>query len=378
MGSSRHIGLECARGIASVIVFCHHFVLAFYPWVKSSVADGSLGLAPFLAVINGSSAITFFFVLSGFVLSVRFYQDLSMARLVTSVLKRLPRLVVPVGASILLGYLVLAFLPPFYQQAAALSGSDWLGGFGNAQLPANFEPTLLDALRQSVAVFLHRWDFYYNSNMWTMVYEFYGSMLVFGIVGAVGLLRCRSFWPVSLAHLLAFIGVHSIVDHIAPFVLGSYLAYLYADRPALFVTGRTGGRVLLVVALALFAVSGWMLDLLASALLIALPLGNKGWSDRLSGRVGIVLGQISLPLYLVHTLVIVSVSSAGFVAMTTAGMNAWLVAALTLGLTLVAAGLVCIPLVLLDIGWVRLLNRIARSISVQIAKLARPAAAPQD
>lgn len=61
--------LECARGVASVIVVFHHFTLAFLPKNTLPIWQHGIKYTPLYFFINGDGAVNFFFVLSGFVLT---------------------------------------------------------------------------------------------------------------------------------------------------------------------------------------------------------------------------------------------------------------------------------------------------------------------
>jgi peptidoglycan/LPS O-acetylase OafA/YrhL len=79
--------LEAVRGLASILVFFHHFILGFLPQYHGVLAgtNGSQALigSVFFAFINGTAAVVLFFVLSGFVLSYKFflYNNMSYNRI---------------------------------------------------------------------------------------------------------------------------------------------------------------------------------------------------------------------------------------------------------------------------------------------------------
>ena len=72
--------LEGIRGVAALMVFFHHFLLAFFPSFNfaGDPATSHLGTfelnywrTPLSVFTNGEFMVSLFFVLSGFVLSVR-------------------------------------------------------------------------------------------------------------------------------------------------------------------------------------------------------------------------------------------------------------------------------------------------------------------
>src|SRR5262249_15213309 len=88
--------LEACRGLAALVVVCGHIIIAFEPTI-SGVLPGtrtanSLVGTVFFILINGQAAVVFFFVLSGYVLTNRFFENPVSDYLMTAALKRLPRL----------------------------------------------------------------------------------------------------------------------------------------------------------------------------------------------------------------------------------------------------------------------------------------------
>jgi peptidoglycan/LPS O-acetylase OafA/YrhL len=171
------VQLEAVRGIASVVVVFHHFVLAFLPGVKASAPTGYF-VAPWQWVINGEGAVSLFFVLSGFVLTRRYFETPPAFGDVTiAAAKRFPRLFLPASASILLGYSLLAFGGRPYMEAGRLTDSWWLSEFGGSAVKGNFVPSLSSALQQCFGIFLVKQQTMYSSNLWTMRPEPFGSLV---------------------------------------------------------------------------------------------------------------------------------------------------------------------------------------------------------
>jgi peptidoglycan/LPS O-acetylase OafA/YrhL len=145
-----------------------------------------------------------------------------------------------------------------------------------------------------------------------------------------------------------------------PFVLGSALAYVIEGQklPIKFSERATYAIVLIAIILLSFdrfypAVAGAFLVMLAL-------LGNDALSTRLSGPVSALVGKLSFPLYLVHTLVLLSISSTFFSRMVDLGVARPIVLIETLCVTLLAALVLCLPLVYVESWWVPWLNRFTR------------------
>lgn len=361
--AKRLIHFECARGLASVIVMFHHFSLAFAPGVKDDFGAGGVQGTPLFVLLNGHGAVNFFFMLSGFVLTLGLYKKPGLPTWFISVVKRLPRLMIPAGASILLGLLVLSYAGHLHVEAAALSHAPWLASFGYAYLPAGFRPSLPDAMEQTILVFIWPGNFHYNSNLWTMVNEFYGSLLVLGI--------CLLFMTIPafrkprvlvLLHVLLIALSIRLHYDFAPFVVGSCLAYWISRHEVAFSISPAATLLLVTLAVIGFSVEDWTLSTLSSVCVMLILLGSRRTADRLSGRTGALLGAFSFPLYLVHTLVILSVSSFVYIkAMGSIGNEA-VVLALTLAVTVAVSLAAAIPFLYLDAAWVGWLNRVTRDM----------------
>ena len=91
-------------------------------------------------------------------------------------------------------------------------------------------------------------------------------------------------------------------------------------------------------------------------------LGVPLLERRLGRSVGLFLGRLSFPLYLVHALVMLSVTSAAYVALAGYGVPLWGILALCLALTLAASLLAALPFMWLEGVWVPALNRWTRAL----------------
>lgn len=368
------VHLECARGVASVIVIFNHFCVGFLPVLKTSVTKGGLLYTPAYFLINGGGAVTFFFLLSGFVLTQEFFANPAANVLARSVIKRLPRLMLPVSVTIFAGLAILLFGGAPHRAAAAISQSAWLASFGNANFPPGFEPGLTSALQRCLTVFLFANNAQYNSNLWTMRDEFAGSLLVFAVSALFLVPRLRG--PALMIPLHLGLIVAAFFLHIAfvAFLVGSGLAYLIVvQRLRLQFSGPTTALLLLGAVMG-FSTDGLpvvrSLPAVAGSLLLMLALlGNDGLARRLSGPIGRWLGELSFPLYLVHTLVILSLGSALFVKLAAVGLGPGAVLIITFAAVLLASLLFSLPLVALERWWVPWLNGFVKQ---QLARVTAP------
>jgi peptidoglycan/LPS O-acetylase OafA/YrhL len=337
-GTRKLTQLEAIRGIASVIVIVHHYAIAFVPGLKPALHG-----TPGAFLVNGEGAVTLFFVLSGFVLTRRYFFS-GKGDVTGAALKRLPRLLVPAAFSTLIGYLILASGVDWYIRAGIISHSDWLVGFGGAGQSKGFTPSLIDALVKSVTVFFWSDQFQYNSNLWTMLPELVGSMFCFAY--AAFALRLKNRFVASILLFVLAVTWKSL-PWLAPFVLGIGLAQ-FLPRKSVEI-GLWPGLAVMVLGVTLWCNDHYTLRNLGASMIIVVALICPRLAAALSGKVGSWLGQLSFPLYLVHTLVICSLSSIAYLSSGSVAVAAIVTIAFSLALAQ--------PFVWLEGWWVPLLNR---------------------
>lgn len=162
--------LDGMRGICCFIVVIDHSIGMLKPDLRATNLDGIGGVlrrlisfTPVNIFYTGAAPVCLFFILSGFVLSLKFFKDSNnFYSLPKDVIKRYPRLVIPV----LLSSLVMFFL---YEVSNIFFGT-------------TFNVYLIDLIYQSVylAPFFH--VSVENGVLWSISYEIYGSFLVFSII----------------------------------------------------------------------------------------------------------------------------------------------------------------------------------------------------
>lgn len=385
-GRGKLIELEALRGLAALLVLVHHSLLAFFPRFHGLLDPGphSLFGTPLFAAINGSAAVILFFVLSGFVLTLRSFQHPEEPRILRSALKRWPRLMFPVlivnlASGILAGWGLYA-----NADAAAAVKSTWLGWFF-VNTPEGFPAVEAAAQEGAITTFLFG-DSAFNSSLWTMQYEFFGSFLCL----ATALLMLLSWRLAPIVFLLVAAAASLLLSALYwPFLAGVGLAALHASRRWGTVTSwmsRRGWRfwllaVAVVVVLAGYHESGAapanplglyaalhplyernalatrvVIHSLAAAILIVLTLSTPALARTLRGGWGASLGRLSFPIYLVQVPVICSMACYVYLASRVHGDIAASVLALVTAISgsLVAA----LPLMKLEEAWLALLGRL--------------------
>lgn len=188
--------LDGLRGVAAFIVVIHNYLLGFYPSTYSgnmdtirtnSGIDATLASTPINILYNGNVSVCIFFVLSGYVLSYKFFKYSDKNIITSSAIRRYLRLMIPVLFSIIVAYVFMKFKLFYNSDVAIITGSDWwLANF------YNFTPNIFEMLKQGAYGVFFLNESSYNAVLWTMHYELFGSFVVFGIISIFGNIRNRS------------------------------------------------------------------------------------------------------------------------------------------------------------------------------------------
>lgn len=183
---NRLIFIDGIRGLLALIVFFHHFVLMFLPAYYFGAANINsafssdfsvfkvIAYTPLNLPINGNFAVMFFFTLSGYILGAKHLIVNSEITLAQDIFKRYFRLVIPILFSCLLIYTFHKFsLFTSHPALKTQMNSDWLSGL----FVVDF--SLYKTIKYSITEAIFERNTSYNSVLWTMQFEFYGSLVVF-------------------------------------------------------------------------------------------------------------------------------------------------------------------------------------------------------
>jgi peptidoglycan/LPS O-acetylase OafA/YrhL len=329
--------LEGLRGFAAFVVFLHHIKYLFYLNTEKTINQKifSLDFLPsfiktFLTdflyfFTDGHLFVWVFWYLSAYALSINLFKNVDDQNLVyKSALKRFPRLFIPISASVLIALFLFTSNLFYNQQAGQVLqsiayDSSWLRQFYNFQfdLARFFQFFFLD-------IYLHYdFSFTYNSVLWSIQSEFLGSMLVFAIFGIVRKNKNRFFVYILVISVLIHFGLYTYI----PFVIG----YLFTDfdyetiHPLIQKIKRiesnffhfAGLNFLLFVIIVIgikqilnFYECEQATISLVQAGIILLFVRKNPWLNKFFEWKWIYLfGKVSFSFYLIHFLVICSLSS---------------------------------------------------------------------
>lgn len=326
--------LDGLRGWAALVVVVDHYFFAFAP---SAIAGGVpthhlleklIYSTPLYLFVDGDFSVAIFFVLSGIVLSAKFFRTGEEQSVIESGVKRYFRLAIPVIGSILIAFVLFKLGMFRNHDAAALSGSNWFSAFWQ------FQPRLLDALKEGL---LNRFLYdvpsglSYNAVLWTMQLEFLGSFLIFMTLLIFGKLRRR-----SLVYLFLIMGFWK--TFYLAFILGIIICD-YLNRPI----GKEIQRIIArgywipILLIALFmgsyplgdvdgtSFSRWagtplvqpwtriVMHVLGAFGVIIAVMCAKPLQKLLTTRPSLFLGRISFSMYLIHFMILGSYASYLFI-----------------------------------------------------------------
>lgn len=317
MNENRSSYLDGLRGLAALIVVFYHYLLSFYPALftarlnhshTSQNIEATIGRSIFSFLFNGNFAVCLFFVLSGYVLSMNFFFNKNRDSPVSGILKRYPRLVIPIVVSVLLSYVIL--LSHGYSNIQ--TGDYTFNNFWLTNL-WKISPDFLSALKEGfIDSVFYGGNIEYNPVVWTMNVEFMGSMLVFSFLAVFGKIKSRFIIYVVLAilfyqtYFLAFILGIALCDYRS----GNY----YRQIPLYFTI------VFLLIsfylasfkALSLNAKQNQIFYIFAAFLMIVALIHEKRFQNALSNKWLHFFGKISFSFYLLHVIILGSFTCSVF------------------------------------------------------------------
>jgi peptidoglycan/LPS O-acetylase OafA/YrhL len=356
---------------------CWHFLLAFDPPALFDPAKHLLG-TPFYAFVHGTAAIGIFFVLSGYVLTIRYFETGKRRVLIIGASKRWLRLFMPVFLSIMASWVLFHFDLYSYEDAGEMSGSGWLKSFAIGMSPPfvpSFDRAVLEGLD---AAFLHLPNSF-NPLVWTIHIELQGSFIAFALAAFLAAMRTsKALIPLILVPVAILL--HLAEPLLIAFIPGVLLAF-YGSRIKNITPIKGSGLIVLGILFLSYRApvgmfgflsflrpinneSFWAWTSSAGAVFIMLPfIGCDAIRRPFTGTAARLLGRLSFPLYLVHLILICSLGSAVFVSIREEG---------SLASAMGMAALVLIPAVFaaaamlawVDVKWVALVNNLFRRVRI--------------
>ena len=328
------------RGIASLMIFLHHFILAFIPAlyygyrVESRIfsSEAVLAESPFLFFINGHFLVNLFLLLSGVVLSLQVSRIETLKELLIRLWIRYLRLAIPVFVISLIVYLIANFGLLYHNQAAELSNSPWLHLYYNTPLTFSsvFETSLF-------SVWVIGNDLY-STAFWMLEHLFYGSLLVY-FVGYF-FKNYRDKLRLYIITLIIFITIY-FDSYLINFGFGMLIAWIIAHPLRKTWSEKYAWTIIIlgcllagypqgVQATNLYSLltplhdyfgSSKLIHSIGSLLLVLGLLNLKSEPKIFNTKIAQHLGRLYFPIYLIHIPLIFSISSYLFINLIHSGLS---------------------------------------------------------
>ncbi len=322
--------LDGLRGIAAINVMIMHFSILLVPAIIYSDRMPShfggleqlFSSTPLGLIGAGNFSVCIFFVLSGYVLTYKYFRTKDKKIIISGAVRRYIRLFVPVFAAIILAFLLASTgVFHYYIETVMISGNNNYANYWT------FTPDIVDAVKQAIWGSFFAGEDTYNPVLWTMTIEFYGSMLVFAMALLFGVQRAR--WTFYLAAAVLFFNSYYFA-----FVIGMVLADTFNSKTSMF---KTDNKIILSILLisglflgsypvgtvtndslygflnnGLFQTPKLTYHILGAGMIMYVLLNSRWLQNIFSSSVPVFLGKISYSLYLIHFLVISSFTCALF------------------------------------------------------------------
>lgn len=312
MSPKTHISyLDTIRGLAALAVVSEHFIIAYGLPCETPLCRQVLDFSPLHIWWDGSAAVSMFFVLSGVVLSLRYFRtghipDLSEFHLTRFLINRMFRIWLPYLLVLILS--TGLFLHTFDSEIlkTRLPATDWISNMWH-----KYPLTPTDMLRESFLLDLPDL-IVLLPQAWTLSIE-----LVLSLLLPVGLLLAGrgTTWLVFFGLLAtSLLGVSIFLLH---FLLGLAIARHYAGLTQYLSSRRWQRRLLLLLGLLLYTsgtfipagivgeTAGWLGSGLGAGMILMFVLGSEKAQTLLSYPALRQIGKVSYSAYLSHMAILI-------------------------------------------------------------------------
>ena len=312
VSSKNHISyLDTLRGLAALAVVSEHYVIAYGLPCVSPSCQHLLDFSPLHIWWDGGAAVSMFFVLSGVVLSLRYFRtghvpDLSEFKLARFIINRMFRIWLPYCWVLIISAGLFTQTHSSEIIKTALPPSDWITGMWRNN-PLNG----YDMLREGFLLKLPDL-IVLLPQAWTLSIE-----LVLSLLLPVGLLLAGrgSAWLIFFGLLAtSLLGVSIFLLH---FLLGLGIARHYTDLVRYFAGRPWHRRSLLLLGLMFYTCATfvpakivgstaiWLGTGLGAGMILMFVLGSKHAQTLLSVPFLRQIGKVSYSAYLCHMAILI-------------------------------------------------------------------------
>ena len=332
--------IDGLKGLASLMIFLHHFILAFIPAlyyggdVKTHLVanEGNLADSPLLFFVGGHFLVSLFLMLSGLVLSLQVYRIASIKELLNKIITRYLRLALPVFIISLIVHILMRFDLFYHNSIIDQTGSPWLQLF--YQIPLG----LKSVFETSFYTVWFVGNDTFSTAFWMLTHLFYGSLLTYGVIYLI-----RNHKPsFQLILILIVFLISTVVDsYLVNFTYGMLLAWMIQHNidlirnkmivsmiliSGIFLAGFPKGVqptnfYSIFLFLNGFITASIHIHALGAFLIILSIQHLKQFTSILECSYPQMLGRISYSIYLVHIPLLFSFSTFLFMVMNQYSLN---------------------------------------------------------
>lgn len=324
----RIVWLDGVNGLGCVGVFLHHFTLAFVPAVyfgDSNIAkignalDVKLAQSPFVFFLNGNYMVALFCLISALVLSLKVMDMKDKGELGSILIKRYPRLMLPIAPVIFVVYFMLKYQCFSNLEVSSVTQSPWLGWYYVEKV---------DFGRCIESLLYTTWfstDSTFSNAFWMLGYLFLGSVLAIVLSTFAWKINRKALGIVYCACVALYVRENTLS---LAFVMGVLLAYCYREWKGMFGHAKIG-TICLLLGIVLGGYPSGVVPTNLYRYLNCLPpqilpyqfwhimgafftvygiWNMKGLQHLLEGKIAQVLGKLSYSIYILHIPFIFSIS----------------------------------------------------------------------
>lgn len=306
--------LDSIRGLAALTVITEHYVIAYGLPCQNKSCQEILDFPPLNFWWDGSAAVSMFFVLSGLVLSLKYFRasntlHLEHFDLAGFILARLCRIWLPYLIVLSLSAVVYLETHNNPIQTTLLAPSEWLTG-----LWGDYQLTYPEILRESFLLMLPATNIIVPQ-AWTLNIELVLSLLLpLGLV----LIKRSSTWLIFFT--LFTVSILSMSVFLFHFAFGLLIARYHLSISQYLATKPWQRRLILILGV-VFYTSGnlwhslhlhenlmWITTGIGAACILMFALGSIRIQQILSNILLRQLGKISYSAYLIHMLILLCIT----------------------------------------------------------------------
>lgn len=296
--------LDSARGIASLMVLFSHFLGAFTMPQILNVLNGTF----FHVLWDGKIAVSFFFVLSGFVLSRIYFIDnnsFNEFNYISFIIKRIFRIYPVYFIVLFFSFFSVKYIYNFNLIESLSVSTKWIKTFWIEKY------SLISTLKESILIIRlpQEPEKRLINQDWTLTIEILVSLLIPVFITIV---KKNRNWLLITALLL--LRLHTL-NWIVEFILGVYISISLDDfkkiiTPKMLIFLFVSA--FLLISVRYYFLLSELIDIILiktiSFLLLVLVLFSSNLQNILNTKLNVFIGKISYSLYLVHFLVLLIVS----------------------------------------------------------------------